>query len=92
MLFNMLKGASDIVFVYCTASLLNQRLADRLKGTGQALIGILNYSFARVIGNYLGGFMSDLLGIRTVFAIGAIFPFVAFFLLLAFSESKKTVA
>lgn len=92
MLFNMLKGASDIVFVYCTASLLNQRLADRLKGTGQALIGILNYSFARVVGNYLGGFMSDLLGIRTVFAIGAIFPFIAFFLLLAFSESKKTVA
>ncbi len=89
-LFNMLKGASDIVFVYCTTALLNKRLADRLKGTGQALLGILTYSVARIIGNYAGGFLSDMLGIRNVFGICAIFPLVAFVLLITFSEKKKT--
>ena len=87
--FNLLKGASDIVFTYCTTALLNQRLADRLKGTGQALLGILTYSFARIIGNYAGGVLSDIFGIRTVFAYGALFPIIAFILLIAFSENKK---
>ncbi|MBQ2967027.1 MAG: MFS transporter [Clostridia bacterium] len=89
-LFNMLKGASDIVFTYCTTAILNKRLADHLKGTGQAVLGILTYSVARIIGNYAGGFLSDAFGIRTVFLGCAVFPLIALFLLLSFSENKKT--
>ncbi len=82
MSLNLLKGASDIVFVYCTTEILNRRLKDKLKGTGQAFLGVLTYGIARIIGNYGGGVLSDALGIPVTFLICAIFPIIAFIVLL----------
>ncbi len=79
---NLLKGASDIVFVYCTTEILNRRLNDKLKGTGQAFLGVLTYGIARIVGNYGGGILSDALGIPATFLICAVFPLIAFIVLL----------
>ena len=79
---NLLKGASDIVFVYCTTEILNRRLNDKLKGTGQAFLGILTYGIARIVGNYGGGILSDAVGIPQTFLICAIFPIIAFIVIL----------
>ena len=89
MIINMLKGTSDIVFVYCTTEILNRTLDDKLKGTGQALVGILTYGIARITGNFAGGILSDIWGIRTVFLICAAFPISAFLLLLLSKSTKK---
>lgn len=89
MIINMLKGASDIVFVYSTTEILNRTLEDRLKGTGQALVGILTYGIARISGNWLGGILADIFGIRTVFLMCSAFPVVAFFLLMFLYKDNK---
>ena len=90
MIINMLKGASDIVFVYCTTEILNRTLNDELKGTGQALVGILTYGIARIVGNFAGGVLTDILSIRSVFLICSAFPLVAFLLLLTMYKNKSS--
>lgn len=87
MIINMLKGASDIVFVYCTTDLLNRILEDRLKGTGQAIVGILTYGVARVIGNGLGGILTDAFGARSVFLICSVFPLIALVFIIKLNSS-----
>lgn len=93
MIINMLKGASDIVFVYCTTEILNRTLDDRLKGTGQAIFGIITYGIARIAGNWLGGILTDFIGIRAVFSICSAFPLAAFFaLMFLYKDNKKATA
>ena len=88
MIVNMLKGASDIVFVYCTTEILNRTLDDKLKGTGQALLGILTYGVARITGNWAGGILTDIFSIRNVFLICSAFPLIAFLLILTLYKNK----
>lgn len=92
---NFLKGTSDIVFVYCSTGIINEALGDRLKGTGQAFLGILTYGLARIIGNWGGGVLTDLFGIRLLFLYSALFPIAAGVIILLFRahlpNKKRTI-
>ena len=83
------------MFVYCSTGIINEALGDRLKGTGQAFFCIMTYGLARIIGNWGGGVLTDLFGIRLLFLYSALFPIAAGVIILLFRahlpNKKRTI-
>ncbi|NSW92804.1 MAG: MFS transporter [Firmicutes bacterium] len=75
LLANCLHGLTFIVFTYCLAVFINENVPKELRASGQALNGLINMGAARIIGNILGGALSDIFGIRRMFLYISIIGF-----------------
>jgi MFS transporter, PPP family, 3-phenylpropionic acid transporter len=64
---NMLHGCSYIVLAYCMVTFINEEVPMELRASGQTLYALATQGVARIIGSILGGFTSDVLGVRAVF-------------------------
>jgi MFS transporter, PPP family, 3-phenylpropionic acid transporter len=86
MAVNALHGVTVIVLIYGMATYVNTNVRPELRASGQALNAMLCIGIARVIGSVAGGWISDLVGVRTVFLglsaldFAAVAAFVAFLL------------
>ncbi|NLC68766.1 MAG: MFS transporter [Clostridiaceae bacterium] len=74
-LANFLHGFTFIVFTYCLAVFINENVPKELRASGQALNGLINMGAARIVGNILGGVLSDIFGIKKMFLYISLFGF-----------------
>jgi len=81
LLVKLLHGFTFIVLSYTMATYINRTIPKELRASGQAAAGVVGMGVARIIGSVLGGFASDLLGIKQVFLYNSLAAFaaVAFF-------------
>ena len=78
----MLHGLSFIVISYSMVTYINQRVPKELKASGQAMFGLLGMGISRIIATLLGGYISDLVGIRQVFLYNAFLIIISTFIFL----------
>lgn len=77
LLLQLLHGLIYIVIAVSLATYINNSVPKELKASGQALNAIVGTGISRVIGSLLGGYFSDLLGIRNVFFANSFFVLCA---------------
>lgn len=77
LLINALHGLSFIVFAYCFAIYINKEVPKELRASGQTMNGLIGMGIARIIGSILGGFLSDMFGIRPLFFYTSLLNFAA---------------
>ena len=77
LLTSCLHGFTFIVFTYCLAVFINENVPRELKASGQALNGLINMGAARIVGNILGGVLSDVFGIKQMFFYISIIAIIA---------------
>lgn len=82
-------GIGHIVISYCTCSYINKTVDQSLRASGQTLLGMVNYGFSKCIASILGGLLSDVIGIGSVFCICAGLSIVSMVLLWAFLPKIK---
>ncbi|MGO4500230.1 MFS transporter [Paenibacillus sp. 2RAB27] len=63
----VLHGVIFIVLSVTIATIINREVPAEWKASGQTLNGLLSLGAARIIGSFLGGFMSAAYGMRQVF-------------------------
>jgi MFS transporter, PPP family, 3-phenylpropionic acid transporter len=68
-----LQGVTFITIYYCSVLIVNNEIPDNLKSTGQSILAIVRGGFASVIGSIAGGYMSQHLGVQSVFFIAFCF-------------------
>ncbi|WP_438444209.1 MFS transporter [Gorillibacterium sp. sgz5001074] len=73
----ILHGAIFIVFSYSLTKYLEQESPQELKSVGQSMITLSVTGIAPVFSGIVGGYLSDLLGIRLVFLILSIITIAA---------------
>jgi PPP family 3-phenylpropionic acid transporter len=76
-IINLLHGFSYIVVIYCMAIYINEHVPKELRASGQALNGVVTVGLSRIIGSVVGGYLSDIVGLRYMFLYCAIFGVVA---------------
>jgi PPP family 3-phenylpropionic acid transporter len=74
---NLLHGFSYIVVIYCMAIYINENVPKELRASGQALNGLITVGLSRIIGSVIGGYISDIVGLKRMFLYCAIFGFVS---------------
>ena len=74
---NVLHGFSYISLSYAIVTYINTNVQKELRTSGQTMNGMIGGGFARIIGGTLGGFLSDVVGIRQVFLYAAITNLIA---------------
>jgi PPP family 3-phenylpropionic acid transporter len=67
LLLQLLHGLIFIVISVSLATYINNSVPKELKASGQALNAIAGMGISRVIGSLLGGYFSDIFGIRNMF-------------------------
>jgi PPP family 3-phenylpropionic acid transporter len=74
---NLLHGFSYIVVVYCMAIYINENVPKELRTSGQALNGVITVGLSRIMGSVIGGYISDIIGLKNMFLYCAIFGFIS---------------
>lgn len=72
LLINMLSGCGYVGFSYCLIKYINDTVPKSMKATAQSLNAILGTVVSRIIFAPIGGYLSDLLGVRNVLIIGGV--------------------
>lgn len=86
----LLHGLSFIVISYSMAMYINEKVPPELKASGQAMFGFLGMGAARIVSTLLGGYFSDLFGIRQIFLFNAcLIVFSTILFLLFFHPAVK---
>lgn len=73
LLTQFLHGLVYIVISVSMATYINKSVPNELKASGQALNALFGTGIARVIGSLLGGFLSDIFGIKNMFLYNSLF-------------------
>ncbi|HHW31399.1 MAG TPA: MFS transporter [Clostridiaceae bacterium] len=74
---NLLHGFTYIVVIYCMAIYINENVQKELRASGQALNGVVTVGISRIIGSVIGGYFSDIVGLREMFLYCSVFGFIA---------------
>jgi PPP family 3-phenylpropionic acid transporter len=75
------------------ATFINREVPNELKASGQTLNGLLNLGAARIIGSFVGGIASELLGLEKTFMYNSIIALICIVILFfAFVKSKSPAA
>lgn len=74
--FQLLHGLIFIVLYYSMATYINQEVPKELKASGQTVNNLIGMGISRIVGSLLGGFLSDLYGIKMVFLYNSVLAFV----------------
>jgi PPP family 3-phenylpropionic acid transporter len=77
LLLQLLHGLIYIVIAVSLATYINNSVPRELKASGQALNAIVGTGISRVIGSLLGGYFSDIFGIRNMFFVNSFFVLLA---------------
>lgn len=72
LLINMLSGCGYVGFSYCLIKYINDNVPKSMKATAQSLNAILGTVVSRIIFAPIGGYLSDVLGVRNVLIIGGV--------------------
>lgn len=75
LLLQAMHGMIFIVISVSLATYINESVPKELKASGQALNGLFGMGVARMIGSLLGGYLSDVFGIKQMFVYNSIFAF-----------------
>lgn len=73
--FQLLHGLIFIVLYYSMATYINQEVPKELKASGQTVNNLIGMGISRIVGSLLGGFLSDLYGIKMVFLYNSVLAF-----------------
>jgi PPP family 3-phenylpropionic acid transporter len=94
----ILHATNFVVLDYCLAVYINDKMPAELKATGQAFKAVVGFTLPLAIGSPIVGILSDLLGIQSVFRIGAAWffavtaIFAAIFAALSRRERSRVAA
>lgn len=80
LIFQLLHGFINIVITVSLAMYINEFVPQELKASGQALISLVCTGIARILGNLLGGYFSDIFGIQNMFTYNAILVLITVFI------------
>lgn len=83
----LLHGFSFITFTYSIVIYTYYTTPKKLRSSGQSLIGVIRMGIASMSGNFFGGLLSDMIGIRKVFFYSSLLVFTLSILL--YSSFKK---
>ena len=72
MLSQLLQGGSFVVMMFSMAKYISLHVPEKLRASGQTLLGMAGYGFSRVIGTLVGGWLARLWGIQILFGISAV--------------------
>lgn len=78
MFSQIFHGWGFIVMTVASSKYINLTVPPELKASGQMLLAVVSFGFARVIGNFGGGLLSDALGMQKVFYISAAITALSF--------------
>lgn len=85
-----LQGITYMVMYYCTVMFMNENLGEELRGTGMALLCMVQTGLASLFSNILGGYLGQTLGLdRTFFLYAAVLFVVTLFCLPYLRRSAK---
>ena len=85
----VLHGFGHIVVSYCTSSYINKTVSYDMRASGQTLLGMTNYGFSKCFICFVGGALSDMFGVGTVFLFCSGLSLVAFLILMLFLPKLK---
>lgn len=71
----LLHGLIFIVLYYSMATYINEEVPKELKASGQTINNLIGMGISRIMGSLLGGFLSDIYGIKTMFLYNSILAF-----------------
>ncbi|SHE47155.1 MFS transporter, PPP family, 3-phenylpropionic acid transporter [Caldanaerobius fijiensis DSM 17918] len=71
----LLHGLIFIVLYYSMATYINQEVPMELKASGQTINSLIGMGIARITGSLLGGFLSDIYGIKMMFMYNSLLAF-----------------
>jgi len=61
------NGLSFMALYYCCATFINNEMEEDMKSTGQSILALVQMGFGSIVGNILGGFISQYIGTRYAF-------------------------
>lgn len=67
-----LEGVTYMVMYYCTVMFMNENLGQELRGTGMALLCMVQTGLASLFSNVLGGYLGQALGLKKTFFLYAV--------------------
>lgn len=89
---NMLSGCGYVGFSYCLIKYINDTVNKNMKATAQSFNAILGTIFSKIIFAPLGGWLSEIIGFKSILLIGSIFTFVGSLLFMIFFKPKPKSA
>jgi PPP family 3-phenylpropionic acid transporter len=63
----LLHGVTFILILFAVTFFINRAVRPELKASGQALNGVMISAAARIVGSIAGGFLSEKIGMRTMY-------------------------
>jgi MFS transporter, PPP family, 3-phenylpropionic acid transporter len=91
LVFQLLHGFINIVITVSLAMYINEFVPDELKASGQALNGLVCTGIARILGSLLGGYFSDVFGIKNMFLYNSVLVFITVLILILYKRYTKPV-
>lgn len=86
----VLHGWGFMVFMYVIVIYIHNNVDEKLKTTGQSLVGVFgSLGIASIIGNQVGGYLCDKMDINTVFIYCGIFMIMIMFLFIVIFPKMK---
>ena len=85
----LLQGGGFIVMMFAMAKYIALNVPEKLRSSGQTLLGMISYGIARVIGALAGGLLSRLWGLQALFGASAALAALALFTLGAYVWKNK---
>lgn len=85
----VLHGLHFIVLYIAMVTYINKNVAPELKASGQSFYGLVYIGLTRIVGNTLGGFLSDIFGLRNIFLYNGILSLISAGLFLAFLLKRR---
>lgn len=77
LIMQVLHGVINIVVTFSLATYINESVQKELKASGQAFSGLVCTGISRIMGSLLGGYMSDVFGIKNMFICNSILVLAA---------------
>lgn len=72
MFSQVFHGWGFIVMTVSLSKYINLTVPAELKASGQMLLAVVSFGIARVIGNFGGGLLADMMGMQKVFVVSAV--------------------
>ncbi len=85
----LLQGGGFIVMMFAMAKYIALNVPEKLRSSGQTLLGMISYGIARVAGALAGGLLSRLWGLQALFGASAALAALSLFTLGAYVWKKK---
>lgn len=85
----LLQGGGFIVMMFAMAKYIALNVPEKLRSSGQTLLGMISYGFARVVGALAGGLLSRLWGLQILFGASAALAALSLATLGCYAWKKK---